>query len=197
MQVRAAQAEGLKFGIEMCRRKKWECSGVMFWQWNEPWPAVSWAVLPYDGPPKIAYQYLKEIYNPILGMLETPHPRKNGRLQSRLIVVNDLLERFENCLLTIEQQGKVLYSQNISLPPNSAQSFKQIESEPLDLHIGRGKFVLKIYNANHEFLSVNTYRPNLYREYFNVPDRIWHWSTFVRDFLWAKMPWTWDFNKMG
>ena len=29
LQVQAAQAEGLKFGIEMCRRKKWGCSGVM------------------------------------------------------------------------------------------------------------------------------------------------------------------------
>ena len=33
-----------------------QCGGVAFWQLNEPWPAVSWAVIDRAGRPKAAYR---------------------------------------------------------------------------------------------------------------------------------------------
>ena len=39
---------------------------VAFWQLNEPWPAVSWAVIDRAGRPKAAYEMLRRAYQPIL-----------------------------------------------------------------------------------------------------------------------------------
>ena len=38
------------------------CGGVLFWQLNEWWPGMSWAIVEYDGTPKPAYYVLKELF---------------------------------------------------------------------------------------------------------------------------------------
>jgi beta-mannosidase len=61
-----AQAEGLKFGIEHFRRRKPHCSGSLFWQLNDCWPALSWSVLDYYGFAKAGYYYVRRAYAPVL-----------------------------------------------------------------------------------------------------------------------------------
>lgn len=62
----AAQAEGLKFGIEHYRRRQPHCSGTLVWQLNDVWPGFSWSVLDYDAMPKASYYALKRVYAPVL-----------------------------------------------------------------------------------------------------------------------------------
>jgi len=60
------QAEGLKFAIEHYRRRKFECSGSIFWQFNDCWPGISWSVLDYYLRPKAAYYYVRRAFAPVL-----------------------------------------------------------------------------------------------------------------------------------
>jgi beta-mannosidase len=60
------QAEGLRFIIEANRRRKYQNSGCILWQLNEPWPNASCTnLLDYYGDAKPAYYAVKEAYAPI------------------------------------------------------------------------------------------------------------------------------------
>lgn len=90
------QAEGLKFGIEHYRRRKFECSGALFWQLNDCWPGISWSVIDYYLNPKGAYHYVARAFAPLLytfrkeedgsitlwGVNDTPEPA-SGDLRIR------------------------------------------------------------------------------------------------------------------
>ncbi|MFQ6098895.1 MAG: glycoside hydrolase family 2 protein, partial [Armatimonadota bacterium] len=60
------QAEGLKYGIEHYRRRKFHCSGALFWQLNDCWPCISWSVLDYYLNPKAGWYYARRAYEPVL-----------------------------------------------------------------------------------------------------------------------------------
>ncbi len=81
-----AQAEGLKFGIEHYRRRKFHCSGTLFWQLNDCWPGLSWSVLDYYLFPKAGYFYAKRAYAPVMASFKA---EKDGSVS--LWVVNDTL----------------------------------------------------------------------------------------------------------
>jgi hypothetical protein len=58
------QAETLRTRIETSRRRMWECSGVLFWQWNDCWPGITWSVVDFDGRLKAAYFVAKRAWHP-------------------------------------------------------------------------------------------------------------------------------------
>jgi beta-mannosidase len=60
------QAEALKLAIETARSRMWSCSGVMFWQWNDCWPAISWSVLDVDLRPKSGFWAARRAWAPLL-----------------------------------------------------------------------------------------------------------------------------------
>ncbi|MER3474072.1 MAG: hypothetical protein C4335_08570 [Armatimonadota bacterium] len=60
------QAEGLRYAIEANRRRKWLCSGVSPWQFNEPFPNTSCTnVVDYLAQPKPAYWWARRAYEPV------------------------------------------------------------------------------------------------------------------------------------
>ena len=62
----AAQAEGMKFGIEHYRRRRPHCSGALVWQFNDAWPGMSWSMLDYDRIGKAAYYFTQRAFRPVL-----------------------------------------------------------------------------------------------------------------------------------
>ena len=64
-----AQAEALKCWIERCRLRKWECSGILWWNLIDCWPQFSDAVVDYYYQKKLAYAYVKIAQLPICLML--------------------------------------------------------------------------------------------------------------------------------
>lgn len=62
----ACQAEGLKFGVEHYRRRQPTCSGTLVWQFNDPWPGLTWSVIDYDLVPKAGYYFLQRAYRPVV-----------------------------------------------------------------------------------------------------------------------------------
>jgi len=60
------QAEGLRFIIEANRRRKYQNSGCIIWQLNEPWPNASCTnLVDYYGDAKPAYYWVKKTYAPV------------------------------------------------------------------------------------------------------------------------------------
>jgi beta-mannosidase len=62
----ACQAEGLKFGIEHYRRRQPHCAGTLLWQFNDPWPGLSWSIVDHDGIAKAGYYFAQRAYRPVL-----------------------------------------------------------------------------------------------------------------------------------
>lgn len=117
-----AQAAALQTAIEHMRRRKAQTGGVMVWQFNEPWPAISWAVVDYFRRPKLAYHLLKKWFNPLLISLdfEPGLRRQAGDLfKAAMWGINDSPEEKEGEIL-VELDGAVIFKQKTTLRPCSA-----------------------------------------------------------------------------
>ncbi|HOJ23298.1 MAG TPA: hypothetical protein PLY56_17365, partial [Armatimonadota bacterium] len=61
-----AHAEYLKYAVEYWRSLAYNCGGVLIWQLNDCWPAISWAAVDYNLIPKACHYYLKRAFEPDL-----------------------------------------------------------------------------------------------------------------------------------
>ncbi|HEY9078031.1 MAG TPA: glycoside hydrolase family 2 protein [Anaerolineaceae bacterium] len=123
-----AQAEGLKFGIEHFRRRKPHCSGTLFWQLNDCWPVLSWAVVDYYGFGKAGYYYTRRVYAPILASFK---PAADGGLE--LWITNDTLDEVNDTAVIrmCSFSGKKAWEETLAIhvPPNSSQVVKKWTAE--------------------------------------------------------------------
>jgi beta-mannosidase len=150
-----AQAFGLQVAIEHFRRRKYRASGTLFWQFNEPWPAICWSVVDYYRRPKLAYHKLEQIYNPILISLDYPliEYRPGTLLRAEIWAINDLLQSFENCWLQISLDSEEIFSQTIDLPPDSCRLIGLIE-HPLP---NGGRRLEARLSRQDKIISTNSY----------------------------------------
>ena len=98
------------------------CGGVAFWQFNEPWPAVSWSVIDRAGRPKAAYEMLRRAYQPILIAARFPWRRyaAGDVFRADICLVNDGPEAWQGCSAEALLDGAVVWSVNdVTLPPAS------------------------------------------------------------------------------
>ncbi|MEI6648570.1 MAG: glycoside hydrolase family 2 TIM barrel-domain containing protein [Actinomycetes bacterium] len=58
------QARAVEVGLKHFRSLYEVCSGAILWQFNDMWPAISWAVLDYTGFRKLAWHAMKAAYQP-------------------------------------------------------------------------------------------------------------------------------------
>ncbi|GMA65037.1 hypothetical protein GCM10025859_54770 [Alicyclobacillus fastidiosus] len=102
------QAEGLKYGIEHYRRRKFQSSGALFWQLNDCWPGTSWAVIDYHLLPKASYFYAKRFFAPILLSAQL-----DGSGGIEVWVVNDTLSNYRDVLRmeVLDFSGNVVWSE--------------------------------------------------------------------------------------
>lgn len=79
------QAEAIKFAVENWRVRKFKTSGTIFWQWNDPWPVISWSAIDYKRRPKALYFFAKKFFSPVLLVIKKVEDR------AQIFIVNDLL----------------------------------------------------------------------------------------------------------
>jgi len=105
-----AQARALQVAIEHYRRRKGKCGGLAIWQWNEPWPAISWSLIDYYRRPKLAGQWLAKWFHPLLVSLDYRLKRYSSgdRLKAEVWVINDWQEEFPGCEIRITQGANCL-----------------------------------------------------------------------------------------
>jgi beta-mannosidase len=58
------QARAVEIGLKHFRSLYETCSGSILWQFNDMWPAISWAVIDYTGFRKLAWHAMKAAYRP-------------------------------------------------------------------------------------------------------------------------------------
>jgi len=150
-----AQAFGLQVAIEHFRRRKYRASGTLFWQLNEPWPALCWSVVDYYRRPKLAYHKLKQIYNPVLISLDYPliEYRPGTMLRAEIWAINDLRQSFEDCRLRILLDGEEIFSRAIDLPPDSGRLVGLIEHPLPD----GGRHLEARLSCQGQVISANSY----------------------------------------
>jgi beta-mannosidase len=150
-----AQAFGLQVAIEHFRRRKYRASGTLFWQFNEPWPAICWSLVDYDRRPKLAYRKLQQLYNPVLISLDYPLIKYEPGtvLRAEVWAINDLLQSFEDCPLRIFLDGQEIFSQTINLPPDSARLVGLIEHPLPD----GGRHLEARLSCQGQVISTNSY----------------------------------------
>jgi beta-mannosidase len=123
--VRASQwmqAEGLRYAVEAHRRRKWQTSGALPWQFNEAWPnAACTNAVDWFGVPRPAYWWLKRAYAPlhVSARYETLewHGRRDFECEVWLHHSGDELplSNFLNVTVTVADfTGRVFYQENLA-----------------------------------------------------------------------------------
>jgi beta-mannosidase len=86
------QAEGVRGAVEYWRRNPGRCNGALYWQYNDCWPAASWASIGYKRQYKALQYHAKEFYAMLALSCEL------GRGQADVYVLNDYPRDFEGLL---------------------------------------------------------------------------------------------------
>jgi beta-mannosidase len=96
------QADGLRYGLEADRRRKYHNSGTLPWQFNEPYPmAACTSAVDYYTRPKPAYYAVAAGYEPVHVSASFPAQAWAGRetFTSQVWVSNSQLEEIESTVL--------------------------------------------------------------------------------------------------
>ncbi len=115
-----AHLQGIKIAIEHFRRRKAAgCGGVLVWQLNEPWPAISWALIPFSGEPKLAYRALRGLFSPLMVSLAYPLRRYScgDQFSAEVWAINDTATAWPGCEIQValyDDSGRPL--ERTSLP---------------------------------------------------------------------------------
>ncbi len=116
--AQVCQGELLREAIEHWRRRKFKTSGVLIWQINDCWPAISWSLIDYWRNPKAAHYIVQRAFAPLL--LSLVHEEQ----QLCVWLVNDTPKPVSGTIrLTLfDFDGTLLHSKDVpaSAPPHSS-----------------------------------------------------------------------------
>ena len=60
------QCEWIRLSLSLYRRNAWYSSGILYWMWNDCWPAANgWSLVDYYGRPKPAWYAFREAAAPV------------------------------------------------------------------------------------------------------------------------------------
>lgn len=124
------QYEWVRLVIESTRRSKWYCSGILFWMYNDCWPATGWSLVDYYGVPKAAWYAMKRSCKPVIASIEL----LDGVY--RIWVCNDTLDDVDgSCTLMVQPwEGVPVWQMEseVHVPANSSQVVLEIPASGID-----------------------------------------------------------------
>jgi beta-mannosidase len=68
--MQTLQREWVRLVVEALRRSKWYCAGILFWMYNDCWPATGWSMVDAYGVPKAGWYGMKSACNPLVCSIE-------------------------------------------------------------------------------------------------------------------------------
>ena len=150
------QAYYLQRAVEHWRIRKYRYSGSLFWQFNEPWPAVCWSVIDYELVPKLSYERIQESYNPLLISADLPVRKwePGDDFQTTVYLVNDYHRDFSNLKIQAYITGKLVASWREDVPADSVKKLGEIKTTLPD----QSPLILELFVwQGAELISHNNY----------------------------------------
>ena len=114
------QARAVEVGLKHFRSQYDTCSGSVLWQYNDMWPAISWAVLDSASSRKLSWYAMSEAYRPRFLHF--------SGVERRLILINDTSDPWSQTLKVwlVSDSGELLENRTreVSLDARSQTSFE-------------------------------------------------------------------------
>lgn len=154
----ANQAEGYKVSSEHFRRRKYYCSGNLFWMYSDCWGELGWTIIDYYLNLKPGYYYIKRAFQPILVSI------KREDYGVSIWVVNDTLENYGNAKLEFgvsTLDGKIIKKsrKNIRIAANKSECFVKDFVEQMK----RQRFYYVKLRINGKIISENRHFFSAYK----------------------------------
>jgi len=154
------QSNLIQFGTECYRRAKYlHVTGLIQFDFCDPWPAVTWSVVDYWRIPKIAFDGLRRAMQPVLPSFKLPEkivPEK--ATQVSFYIVNDFLEAFSDavCEWHVEGGGGNFASASftVNIPADSVSTETKLTLP--SLRTGRYKLSVEVF-AKGKIIGENWY----------------------------------------
>jgi len=156
------QAEMLRFCIEHFRRRKFHCAGSVIWQYNDCWPAPSWAAIDWYGRKKAHYYYVRRVYQPLLLSLV-----KTAEDVCEVWVINDSNQTAKADLKVFickEDKPQNILDQEIGIPANASRKLQSIKLKKI---AWAREFIRAEVKQGNQVLAQNSL--------FGVPYRDFNW----------------------
>lgn len=178
-----AQAYGLQIAIEHYRRSKAKgCSGALVWQLNEPWPAISWALVSFYRELKPAYELVKRMFSPVLVSVNyaLEHYHAGDPFNAEVWIINDGGNPLPACHLevTLLDQGGQPVDRSVHTLEVAADSATIVGRIKWTLPEGDGWWVVCRLEQAGRLVAENEYDLAVHDGLGpSLGQRLWQWLT--------------------
>lgn len=116
--------------IERFRRRKFRCSGSLFWMYNDCWGTTGWTIVDYHLREKGSYYALQRAYSPF----NLSVSQKDGKVAVHYCNdgVNQLSLRIQVKLIGFGTEEKQIYNQKVLCGANSTEKLMELERNAVD-----------------------------------------------------------------
>ena len=124
------QFEWIRFCMEQARREKWFTSGIIFWMYNDCWPAASgWSLVDYYGIPKASYYSFKRSAKTVIGCID-----KNAETFSLNICNDGAAQRVKcKCMVLSDGHCNVLFEKEIEIEENVSFTAFELNNDKMKM----------------------------------------------------------------
>ncbi|MGB9608423.1 MAG: glutamine amidotransferase, partial [bacterium] len=142
-----AQSLTYQFNLDSCLKNIWRNSGCLIWQFNDPWPNISWSMVDWYGNPKPSLYWFKKASSPLNIAVDYDKPilRAGDQLNINLYGVN-LTKKKEVCeaIFLIASPRRILqrFVKKAILQPQSAEKLWSIDFQLTKNYKGGALFLL-------------------------------------------------------
>ncbi len=158
------QAEALRYALEANLRRKFNNSGSIIWQMNEPWPNISCTnLVDYYGECKMAYYWARKAYAPVSVSLRYDRlDYEMGKTQALTVYANNCQGQSFGGLVTItiyNMQGQTLYEGELPgvLEENGVKALGKLCFTPNEGYRGLFAVRLELRGNDGALAAENTY----------------------------------------
>jgi len=159
-----SQGEAKKYFIERMRMRKWDKTGIIWWNICDGWPQFSDAVVDYYFDKKLAYYYIKRSQQPLCLMFDEP---ENGQI--RLFACNDTQEQLEFCYQILDADTqRIVYSGDYAAEKDSANAIATLSAgKDTVFYLIRWECRQTAYSGiNHYLLGTAPYSLEQYKKWY-------------------------------